>query len=144
MKKLSLLLCLSAIFIFTAAACKKKPQPGYATFKLDEIFDLKLNQSTQLEGGDLKITFTAVTEDSRCPKGVNCIQEGQISIALAVASASQSNTLSFTRRASQTDNINKSFENYKIQWLAVTPYPEDGKKIKPEDYNLRIAVRQGK
>ena len=130
--------------MLAAVACKKKPQPGYSTFKLDQVFELKMNGSTQLEGGGLKITFSGVPEDSRCPKGVNCIQEGQIRISLAVVSGSQTRTLEFTRKASQTGNVTQSFENYKIQWLDVSPYPEKDKKIKAEDYKLKVAVRQGK
>jgi hypothetical protein len=144
MKKLSFLLCLAAMSALALTACKKKPQPGYSTFKLDQVFDLKMNGSAQLEGGDLKLSFSGVPEDSRCPKGVNCIREGDIKITLAAATGSQNKTLEFIRSASQTGNVTQSFENYKIQWLDVSPYPEKDKTIRKEDYKIRIAVRQAK
>lgn len=143
MKKLSLVLCLAAVFAFAATACKKKPQPGYATFKLDEVFDLKMNNTARLENGDLNLTFSSV-QDSRCPKGANCIQEGDIKISLIVTSGTESKTLDFTRKASQTGNVTQSFGSYKIQWLDVSPYPEVNKTVKQEEYKIKLAVRQGK
>ena len=68
-----------------ASACKEKPKAGYTTVKLDNFFELKLNQSVVVTDNDLKLTFTGVTEDSRCPKFTNCIQEGQVKVALSAA-----------------------------------------------------------
>ena len=125
------------------AACKKKPQPGHATFKLDEIFELKLNGSSQLADGDLKLTFTAVPEDSRCPKGLDCFQEGRIKITLAAISSGQVRVMEFSRQASQTGIVARPFENFNIQWIEVSPYPEKDIKIRPEDYTLKLAVKKG-
>lgn len=136
---LPLLVLLAAASFF---ACKKQPKPGYSTVKLDEVFELKLNQSVVVEGNDLKLTFTGVPEDSRCPKGVNCFQEGQVKVTLSAASGSMNQTVEFTKVPSNKNNVTKSVDVFKIQLLDVAPYPENGKKTKPEDYSAKLAVRK--
>lgn len=126
----------------TLPACKKKNQPGYSVVKLDQVFELKLNGSVQVEGQDLKLTFSGIPEDSRCPKGVNCIQEGQVRVSLDALHSGTPQVLEFTRKASQTSNVTRTLGNFKIQLNDVSPYPKEGEKIKPEDYRLKLAVRK--
>ncbi|MEK7257473.1 MAG: hypothetical protein AAB316_22145 [Bacteroidota bacterium] len=125
-----------------APACKKTAQPGFATFQLDKPFDLKMNASAQLKGGDLKLTFTAVPEDSRCPKGVSCIWEGQAKVKLEVLSAGQTKSVEFVRKASETGGVSQAAFGYQIDLLEVNPYPVQTGKIKPEDYVVKLSVRK--
>ena len=132
------LICVVAL----AAACKKKPQAGYSTVKLDEFFELKMNQSVVIVDNDLKLTFTGVPEDSRCPKFTNCIQEGQVKISFTTAIGGKSQVVEFVRKPSDKGTTTVTVDKFKIQLYDVMPYPESGKKINLADYTARIAVRK--
>ncbi len=123
-------------------ACKKKQAPGYSTVKVDEVFEMKMSQSVEVKDAGLKLTFTAVPADSRCPKGVNCIQEGDVKVTMAAVAGMDNRNLEFVMKASQASPASQTFAGYKIQLLSVMPYPEADKQIKKEDYVLKLAVRK--
>lgn len=141
MKLLKISVLLFAVLAL-AVACKKKPKAGYSTVKLDDFFELKMNQSAAVTDNDLKLTFTGVPEDSRCPKFTNCIQEGQVRLTLTAVIGGKSQTVEFTRKPSDKGPTTVAVEKFKIQLYDVQPYPESGKKIKLEDYTARMAVRK--
>ena len=129
-------------FAILALACSKKPKAGYATVKLDEFFELKMGKSAVIPDSDLKMTFTGVPEDSRCPKFVNCIQEGQVKITVAAAIAGKSQVVEMVRKPSDKGPTSATIGGFKLQLYDVMPYPENGKKIAPTDYAARLAVRK--
>jgi len=133
-----LLVCVLAL----AVACKEKPKASYSSVKLDEFFELKMNQSVVILDNDLKLTFTGVPEESRCPRFTNCIQEGQVRVTLEAVHAGKSKLIEFTRTPSETSNSTVALEKFKIQLYDVTPFPESGKKINLTDYGARMAVRK--
>ncbi len=124
------------------SACGKKPKAGYTTVKLDDFFELKVGAAVVVTDNDLKITFTSVPEDSRCPKFVNCIQEGHVKVNLSVAIAGKSQVVEIIRKPSDKGANTVTVGNFKVQLYEVMPYPESGKKINPEDYKARLAVRK--
>lgn len=136
---LVLLLTLSTVF-----ACKERLQPGFTLVKLDQVFELSRNNSVQVKGEDLKLTFSTVMEDSRCPEGVNCIQEGQVRVMLALANGGKSMALEFARTASQKGIVSRTLGHFNIQLSEVSPYPKNGEKIKPEAYKLKLAISKSK
>ena len=90
----------------------------------------------------MKLTFTAVPEDSRCPTGVSCIWEGQVKVKLEVVSGGKSQPIEFTRKASQAGGVTQAAFGYQIDLLEVNPYPAQTGKIKPEDYLVKLSVRK--
>lgn len=138
--KTSLVLALVATM---ALACSKKPSATVTTVKLDEFFELKMNQTVQVVEAGLKLTFSAVNEDSRCPKFTNCIQEGQIKCTFTAVIDGKSQKVEMVRVPSQKGLISAPVGNYKVQLYDVMPYPENGKQINPADYSGRLSVRKG-
>ncbi len=70
MKKGALLLLLLGLVLFVLPACSPAPAPpSTSTGALGQTFVLALGQSATVTGEGLTITFTDVTEDSRCPTG---------------------------------------------------------------------------
>ena len=51
----------------------------------DERVELRVGASATLPGTTSTVTFVRVTSDSRCPKGVQCIWEGDAAVELRVA-----------------------------------------------------------
>ncbi len=142
MKIFKFFLLLLALASVTAIACKKKPNPGFSTFQADKSFEMSFGSAAALENDDLKLTFSAIPEDSRCPKGVNCIREGDVKITLVALCEGEEKQLTYTRAASQTGNVSMSFKNFKIHLMDVQPYPEKDKQIQKNDYKIKLVVRK--
>ena len=52
---------------------------GESLFQKDSLgqeFSLRIGRKVTLRDTELKIRFVSVIEDSRCPKGVNCVWQG--------------------------------------------------------------------
>jgi hypothetical protein len=137
-------LALLAVLTGGLFACHKKakPESGYINFRPDEAFELKYGGAASLEGGNLKLTFTAVPEDSRCPEYVNCVWEGEVKISVAVIGSGVNKTLEFVRKAKEKSNTVQAAGDYKIMLSEVSPYPKQQQKIKPEDYRIRLLVKK--
>lgn len=128
--------------LLVATACNKKPKSGFKTVKLDEFFELKMEQSIVLADQDFKLTFTGVPEESRCPKYTNCIQEGQVRLTMVAVIDGTNHPFEFTRRASEKGNNTATIGKYKIQLYDVQPFPESEKTINLVDYKARMAIRK--
>lgn len=71
------LLCIGSIILLTA--CSKK------NIGLNEEFTLKFGQSanvTTAADNKLKIQYFDLSEESRCPPGVECVWEGRVAVVL--------------------------------------------------------------
>lgn len=55
-----------------------------AAARVGEPFDLALGQSADVAGTGLRLTFSRVAADSRCPINATCVWEGDAEIAVAV------------------------------------------------------------
>jgi hypothetical protein len=142
MKKSILPLLSLLALLLAVGACKKKPQVTFTKFQLDQPFDLKYNTTASLEEGDLRLTFTDIPEDSRCPEGVDCFQAGQVRVGVEVSTGNDTKAVEYTREAKQKGNVTQTVSGFKIHLLEVSPYPKKNQKIKPEEYTLRLAVRK--
>jgi hypothetical protein len=96
---------------------------------------LELNKPKIIAG--LNVTAWAVTEDSRCPSDVQCIQAGRAKVAFNVVSGPQTTTAEL--------EIGKSVEvgtNATLELDEVTPYPVSTKKIADEEYRFEVTVKR--
>lgn len=113
-----------------------------ATVRLGEPFGLKVGQQARFE--QLGLRFLEVREDSRCPRGVECVWEGQIQVALEIARDGQEPkvielTLLGSGRA--TDTAMAAIGERSVQLVGVEPYPESGKTISPDAYVATFVVK---
>jgi hypothetical protein len=51
---------------------------------LGQDFPLRVGQSASIKGEELQIKFLEVVADSRCPRGVTCIWEGEVSCMVTI------------------------------------------------------------
>ncbi len=83
-----------------------------------------------------------VFNDSRCPEGVTCIWEGEVSVELKVYKNKkffELKTLTFNSK-NKEENF-KWFGTYfsrKIKSISVNPYPKEGQRVKFKNQYLRI------
>jgi len=106
-----------------------------------ERFKLNFGQIKSIEAEGLKIKFTNVTEDSRCPEDVQCFWEGQITIVVNIIKNEQNlGDFSLTSRSGHEDLAIKEFNGYSMKLLAVDPYPKSEEKIELSNYVITLSI----
>ena len=104
--------------------------------------NLGISKQKKVTKAKLTIKFVAVTEDSRCPIGVNCIWAGNAKVQIKVTNR---------KGKSQTFELNTNiepqavkFEGYEIKIADLTPHPQKDKPTAPNIYALNLTVTKAK
>jgi hypothetical protein len=128
---------LSFLFIFTTALA----QPAGSVNKeaaLGEEFEIEIGQQVSIKNEGLRVSFTTVAEDSRCPEGVACVWAGNGKIVLR---------LSKLRRRAATMRLNTTldpktddYRGYEVKLVSLNPYPKKDTPIKQKDYVATLVV----
>ena len=82
-----------------------------------------------------------VTEDSRCPIGVQCVRAGDAVVELTLEkppAAGGTRTLHTSGR----DGREAVYEGLVVRLLDLKPLPREGTTIAPEDYRVTLAVNR--
>ena len=88
-----------------------------------------------VKNAEIKVTFVAVTEDSRCPRDVTCIWAGEVKVQLEVQQASQV--------ASQVEILERGSTvagKYRVTLVRVEPQPTSTARIAPQDYRATLKI----
>lgn len=115
---------------------------GPVVFNLNQEFELCQGNTAAQLGGDLKITFDEVTEDSRCPVDVTCIWAGRVDAKFTVVAAGETteHTLScVTTDPDHPDSV--LIGNRVIRLLSMAPENHEGQVIQQADYRAKLVVK---
>jgi hypothetical protein len=104
-------------------------------------FILPVGKAAVVSGEKLSIQFTSVEADSRCPKGVVCIQAGEARCLLQMTLQGSASTVTFIDRGGIDGYSHADFAQYKFAFK-VTPYPEAGRTTAAGDYQLVMTVNK--
>jgi hypothetical protein len=100
-------------------------------------FELKVGEEAVVNPEGLTVRFDSVLEDSRCPKGVDCIWAGRARVGIMLK---QGENASGPIELS-TDNTRKPvFLGYRITLIRLTPYPTADSPIDKRDYVVTLEV----
>jgi hypothetical protein len=136
MRKFALLLTVLVVLLSAGFAC------GLADIEADlgEEFSLAIGQKAIITGEDLEIRFREVSEDSRCPRDVICVWEGEVVCLLEVTRGGVSEQITLTQ-SGLTDQPAREFYQDYVFTFNVEPYPEEAEKpIKSSEYRLRLTL----
>lgn len=111
-----------------------------------ELRELPLNESVGLDYGrlyrnpdyNLGIVLDSVTQDSRCPVGVECFWAGNA--AARFIFIVDNNTTKFSLNTTPPFQRDTTIAGFKIELLGLKPYPEYQHPIKQEDYIAEIKI----
>ena len=121
-----------ALVLLAIASHSAVTEPEFA-----QPFDLKVSEVVTLQG--LKITFEGVSEDSRCPTGVQCVWAGDAAATFTLekspAAALQCTLHTSGRFQRQTD-----YDTFVVKLEDIKPYPKQGAAIAPDDYRATLVV----
>ncbi len=142
MKSWVLALGLLIILISLLTGCSSNNVTGNSnnvTASLGQEFTLPIGQTVALNGEQLSFKFDKVIGDSRCPRGAQCIQAGDIKCQIQVNYSGSSSQLILTEIGNTSGYSHSSFNNYKIDFQ-VQPYPEVNKQPAASEYKLLMMV----
>ena len=137
--RLSLLIPL--LFALVATACPPRAtvatDPSVKTVAFDEATTLSPGETVLVADHAGSLKFLEVKNDSRCPKGVNCIQAGEASVLVELADGIK-----------QTVEIGAQYRDVQrvatgdvvVHLLRLDPYPEEKKRIGEGGYRLHVKV----
>ena len=110
--------------------CQESPTAPFDV-QLGKPFELRIGESAVLPG-DLKISFSRVVSDSRCPVDVNCVAAGEARLALRLSVGADAPV----EREVRVDSggVELSFSSYSIRALALLPYPRSDRTPRPEEF----------
>lgn len=131
------LLVIAVLFLsvgFTPAVKNRKAA------HLDKEFTLKIGQSAYLKKEDLTITFESVADDSRCPRGVNCVWAGNAAVVVKVRRGGRE-AASLTLNTSVNPKTAKYF-SYEFSVADVYPYPSSDTKTPKWAYEATLIVQK--
>ncbi len=122
-------------------ACKKDDDSNTKTVNPNEVFSLQINQTAELENDGMKITFLAITEDSRCPTNTECLWAGRVIAEFKVEKDSESVIKTLTDNPENDPLLSTSFLafGHTVILDEVAPYP-DGNPIKQKDYVVKLII----
>ncbi|CAN5874650.1 hypothetical protein BH20GEM1_BH20GEM1_05050 [soil metagenome] len=107
----------------------------------DSEFTMAVHDMLAVAGTNVLIFFESVTQDSRCPTGVQCPWEGNAGVRLELSSqiaefAPQPRVLNTAIEPRATD-----FMGLNIRLVEVMPYPSaSGPPIDPASYVVKLIV----
>jgi hypothetical protein len=100
------------------------------------------------EAGGLDVTLVGITEDSRCPANVQCIQAGTVRADLslsAVEVSSGKTPIAYPITATTTVSLLEPaylLNEYSVTLKKVTPERQSSSEIAPADYRLTFIVSE--
>jgi len=124
------------VLLLFGAGCNP---PGDNTHALGEEFVLPIGKTALIEDEQLAIKFVQVIGDSRCPTGVECIWQGEVSCKLQITYHKSLVTKVITQTGLTSDPAITAFADYQLEFN-VLPYPSEGDMIQTGDYRIEMVV----
>ena len=127
-----LILCL-----LVATGCDEKSAIG-PSVPLNERFTLGVGDVALIDGTELRVQFTRVSGDSRCPADAVCIQGGDAIVHLrALAGGFRADFELHTGDARQAVAVHR---DVRIELVQLQPYPFSSRTIAPDEYVVTLLV----
>jgi hypothetical protein len=114
-------------------------------FSIDKEFSLAGGQEATISGANLRVRFTEVLEDSRCPTQVDCVWTGQARIAIAVQPPGREpTTVQFNTNPAPGENVQAAdVGGYTVRLQSLDPYPQTSdESIALEQYRATLVVHK--
>ena len=106
---------------------------------LNQQFTLPIGKTASVSGENLYLKFLAVTGDSRCPSGAQCIWAGEAACSVEIKYNGQTSDIVLTAPGLTPDNNQNILNHYELNFQ-LAPYPELGKQISNSEYKLLLRI----
>ncbi len=137
MKSLKVICLLSAGYLL--ASCSTM----FGEEEIDTSPQLQANEFMMTTGDIVRfknnsLEFLKIVNDSRCPKGMQCVSEGMATLSFIYLTPDSAE--SFT--LDTADNAVHSFENIKFGLMSFEPLPSEGSILSPDEFTARVVVAE--
>jgi hypothetical protein len=105
---------------------------------LGQEFTLTPGKRVSVRGTKLKIRFVSVIEDSRCPKGVQCVWQGNAKVSFELSGINRKRSI--IRLNTGIEPKERQYSGYTVRLVKLTPEPKSGEKINPREYEATLVV----
>lgn len=126
--------------ILMAAACTGGTGGPTAQQTGENEYTIPFGHSITLPGTVFEVGFQALLGDSRCPKDVVCVWEGEGRVELGVTMG-DGPTRPFELSTRGPQSITEA--GYEITLIALDPYPVSTGQQPPENYVVRLRIIPG-
>lgn len=108
-----------------------------------EKIELKVGESARLGSSDVTVLFEKVDSDGRCPKGVQCVWEGDAVVRLSIGAPKQERTtvLLHTHVDAQRE---AEAGGARVRLQALSPYPTIERTTAPDEYRVTLSFTAAK
>jgi hypothetical protein len=101
--------------------------------------ELSVGDTRAVQGSKVSVTFVRVVNDSRCPKGVTCVWEGDAAIELRVTpDGGEAETVQLHANPRTVKDV--VLHGVRVTLERLEPYPEEGRAINSRDYRAVLAI----
>ena len=125
--------------LWLAAGCASAPAPTPAPSQAPAVSELVLAPGVAHQVGTLELTFEGVADDSRCPRGVQCIWAGDSKVLLTVRSASAA-AARLELHTSQRYAREVIHAGSRLTLVRLTPEPGKGHSVAASDYRATLSI----
>lgn len=109
---------------------------------------INAGETISLEKENLEITFSMISEDSRCPQDVQCVWSGvavaQIFLTNTKNKTTQNITLSTLEMPGRKLVKSINYNGFLLTLRQVDPYPKTSGSIAAQDYKIILLVEKAK
>ena len=130
----------------TACASSGTPTEPIVYSQAEAADSIKILVGQTIVVGSIRVRFTAVESDSRCPSDVVCVWAGDAMAAFIAEQNCDCKSPSYDLKLHTTlEPKSGTVYGYRIELLRVTPYPSSTMSIKRDDYAawLRVVPVEG-
>ncbi len=133
---------LLATLVLTLSAARGAAAPGAAPVEVKpgDSFGIPLGGEVGIAGTKVVVGFVAVLEDSRCPKGEQCITAGSARVVLRVRAGADSPV--DVELATMRGPSEAGAAGLRLRLVALEPHPVAGKSIDPRSYLVKVSVTE--
>ena len=125
---------LAVICLLATTACDQTSPTG-PSVPLNQPFTLAPGESAAVSDTNVRLLFSAVTTDSRCPADALCIQLGDAIVRLRVSNTGVPSEYDLHTEPGRAAEI--SHGPLRIRLVQLQPYPFSDRRIAPGDYRAR-------
>ena len=126
------------VLLFAGWGWQEQPTAPAKEVSLDEEFTIKVGQQVEVKDANLRVTFTAVDEDSRCPVEAACVWVGNVKLDIEVKRSKKKFVSSPINTLLEPREI--AFKGYRVKLIGVSPQRHAGIPIPPGDYEATLIV----
>jgi len=104
---------------------------------LDQDFELSLGQTVAIAGTAHRVTFEAVSEDSRCPTDAVCVWAGNARVSLRVTAAGTDSSIALN---TGSEPRSATVGSIRLELRGLIPAPRAATPTPPDAYRATLRV----